>query len=125
MRRFDCPYPDLDAWIELPDIWLGKHAYRRDEVVRECNDKKLPQTHTNFAVAMALLEEWNIPGLNGNPERWDFQELDLRLVGWINHVALTDYGLCFTLPKVLSSPSLDGATATPENAQAGNSGTKT
>jgi len=121
MRRFDCPYPDLDAWIELPDAWLGAHANRRDEAVKLCLEKKLPETHRKFAVSMALLEDWDIPGLNGNPEKWDFDGLDLRLIAWINETVLTDFGACFYVPKVLSSPSPNGPTATQAASQTGNS----
>lgn len=98
-RRFFCPYPEYpDAWIDLPDLpWLGRHAQRRDEASEK--SKELGPTIQGFAVSVALLENWNLPGLNGNPEKWDFSLIDLRLIYWVSTTTLSDFGACFDIPK--------------------------
>jgi hypothetical protein len=54
----------------------------------------------NFAAGMALLEDWNIPGLNGNPKAWDFGKVDLPIIAWVNFFAVTSSFLkCFDIPK--------------------------
>ena len=107
-RQIDCPitnYPG--AYIVLPDQWLGYHAQRRDQAVEAAQNYK-SGTMTQFAVSMALLEEWNIPGLAGNPEKWDFTKLDLSIIAWVNEVVLSDFAKALTVPKGSSSPSLSG-----------------
>jgi len=62
-KRVECPLTEFpDAWIDLPDTWLGRHAQRRDEVI-EKSPKDMGITLMSFAVSLALLENWNLPGL--------------------------------------------------------------
>ena len=98
-RRFECPFSEYpDAWIELPDVWLGRHAQRRDQAV-EAARRYNSETMTAFAAAMALLENWRLPGLEGNPEHWDFSALDLRLIAWVSQVVLGDFAKAWEIPK--------------------------
>jgi len=98
-RRFDCPLPDYaGAWVELPDKWLGKHAARRDEAISASAKYDSP-TLMRFAVSMALLEDWSMPGFDGNPEKWDFTLLDLPLIAWVSAVVMDDFNRCFVVPK--------------------------
>lgn len=99
--RIDCPYPEFpDAWIEVPDQWLGKHATKRDTAASIARDNKLTSTETNFAISAALLEDWgNIPGMNGNPDNWKFDEMSLSLIWWITEAVTIPYNMCFIVPK--------------------------
>jgi hypothetical protein len=111
-RRIDCPLPEYQgAFIELPERWLGAHAQRRDTAVETAEAHQLGMTLTNFAVSMAILEDWSLPGLAGNPARWDFKQIDLRLIAWVNEQTLTDFAACFIVPKNSWPPSPSGAAA--------------
>ncbi len=82
-------YPgDPQYWIETPQAWTGKHALIRDEVVQKCDAIGMLGTQRNFAVAMALLEDWHLPGLSGNPDKWDFTEIPLALIAWVSTAVL-------------------------------------
>ena len=103
-RRVDCPLSEFpDAWIDLPDQWLGEHAQRRDEAMSN-SPEGTGITLMSFAVALALLENWNLPGLSGNPEKWDVSQLRLPLIGWVNQIVLGEFNACFEIPKVSASP---------------------
>ena len=98
--RIDCPFPDHDgAFIELPDHWKGVHAQRYDEAIEAARVAKLPVTWREFSAAMALLDDWKLPGMNGNPDKWDFAELDLRVMVWVKNVTLPAYYGNFVVPK--------------------------
>jgi hypothetical protein len=98
-RRFQCPFPGLENhWIDLPDLpWLGKHAQRRDEAAEK--SKELGQTLQSFAVSLALLDDWDLPGMSGNPEKWDYTGIDLRVINWVSSIVISDFALCFEIPK--------------------------
>jgi len=108
-KRVKCPLVGhKKRWIELPDKWLGKHAQRHDEAFRTAQEAELGDVLGTFAVAIALLDNWNLPGLEGNPEQWDFTEIDLHVIGWVITETLPSYRDCWNVPKVSSSPSLGG-----------------
>jgi hypothetical protein len=112
-RRFDCPWDDYPgAYIELPDSWLGEHAARRDTAREAANEADLPSTFVDFSVCMALLDDWQLPGLTGNPDNWDFNQLDLRIINWVTQVTLVDFSKCWVIPKNSLSPSPNGSTET-------------
>lgn len=96
--RKQSPWPDIDAWIDVPDVFLGAHAQRRDQTI-DAAERYNSSTITSFAVALALLDDWSIPGLNGNPDKWDFTQLDLRLIGWVIGEVLVPFNACFEVPK--------------------------
>ena len=111
MRVIACPLAEYPtASITLPDRWLGSHAERRDEAIEalDKNARYKGATLRSFAVSMALLEDWDLPGLAGNPDKWDFSQIDLSLIAWVNGAVLTDYGMCFIVPKALSVALPDG-----------------
>ena len=110
-RRKECPWPEFkDSWIDLPDKWYGEHAERRDSAAAAAKEKGLGVTLTDFAISMAVLDDWNLPGLNGNPEKWDFNSLDLELIIWVNNTTLLDYMKCWAIPKNSLPPSPNGLT---------------
>ncbi len=107
MRKIECPFLE-NAWVGFPDRWLGLHASRRDEALDQAREKKLGETLTRFAVSMALLDDWNLPGLAGNPEQWDYQRIDLALMSWVIGEVLPDFFLCLNAPAAYSKRSGNG-----------------
>ena len=49
---------------------------------------------------MALFDDWNLPGMNGNPEKWDLVEMDLRLMAWVIAVTMPGYYACLESQKL-------------------------
>lgn len=94
--RVTSPYSP-EHYIDVPDEWLGKHARRHDEAAERGKD--LPPTWRDFAVAMALLDDWNLPGLPKNPELWDFEGLNLHVMMWVKTAVLSSYYDCYKVPK--------------------------
>ena len=109
MRRIDCPFIN-GAFIGLPDKWLGSHAARRDATLEllRTREKKYGDTFTRFSIAMALLEEWSLPGLMGNPEQWDLERIDLTVIAWVSIETLSDFLACLASPAAYSRRSGDG-----------------
>lgn len=124
MRQVDCPW---GGWIGLPDEWLGEHARRRDEARERLNEqaeltkKKLPATWQNFIVAMAVLEDWDIPGLTGNPEKWDLAAMPWAVLDWLPMVVFASIASAQQVPKNSSAPLPDGSMAAAEKGQPGTS----
>ena len=120
-RRIPCPWPDYpEAWIDLPDKWLGDHANRRDEAADKAGEIELRGTLQDFAVSMALLDDWNLPGLTGNPDNWDFEQVDLQIITWVVTATIFDFMKCWAIPKNSLSPSPNGSmeTETAKNEEA-------
>ena len=110
-RAIGSPFAALpDMWLLLPEIWTGQHAEAHATAVRGTGKYK-SAVLTNFAVAMVLLEDWNIPPLSGNPETWDFAALELPLVAWIGSVVTKEYFKNFEVPKNSYAPSPVGRAA--------------
>ena len=109
-----CPFEKWEnASITLPDEWLGQHAQIRDEAVESAIKRELNTTLTQFAIALALLDDWkHIPGIDGPPEKWDLEKIPLEMIAWISQAVLTPFSACFEVPKVSSSLSGDGSTET-------------
>jgi len=121
-QRLDSPIPQhAEAWIELPDEWLGKHAALRDEAVESANEQGLGGTLGNFAVSLALLDNWSLPGLNGPPEKWDFESLPLSIITWVNGATITPFLAASTFPQLSSMLSLNGLKVLAETQSDGSS----
>lgn len=108
MRKIPCPIDGLDEkdsngnpvyWVGLPDRWLAKHAEMHDVAAQQASATVEGSTLITFTVCMCILEDHNLPNLQGDPENWDVPNLDLRLVGWINSVVYTDYNASFLIKK--------------------------
>jgi hypothetical protein len=110
--RVDCPWPEWpDSYIVLPDEWVGDHSRRYDEAVAEVERQELSgATLRNFAVALALLDDWRLPGLEGKPELWDFSQIRLEIIGWVGTLVVSEYWKCFAVPKDSSPVSQTGTT---------------
>lgn len=97
--RVDCPHPEYDdSYIVIPDKWLGEHAARFAEADEKA-EKLQGTVLKNFAIALALLDDWRLPGLEGNPDAWDFMKIDLEIIAWVGTTTLASYWQCFTVPK--------------------------
>ena len=108
-KRVKCPLTGhKKRWIELPDRWLGRHAQIRDEAAKKAAEAELGDALGTFAVSIALLDNWSLPGLEGNPELWDFTEMDLEIIAWVIAETMPSYHDCWNVPKVSSSPLPDG-----------------
>ena len=95
-------YPE-GGYILLPDEWLGEHAERRDLAVEKAVN--LPTTFRDFAVAMAMVEDWGeFPQLDGNPDNWDFGKIPWRLMNWISTTVFGDLNTELVVQKKSSSP---------------------
>ena len=101
---------DETHYIELPNEWLGKHARQHDEAYQKARDAELPATWRDFAVSVALLDDWYLPGLPKNPEKWDFETISLRLMAWVKVKVLSEYYKCFDVSKNYSPPLSDHST---------------
>lgn len=110
-RRVGCSLPKFDdAFVVLPDEWLGEHAERYDQAIRAAAKRFEGRTLINFSIALTIAENWGgIPGLEGKPENWDFTKLPLELISWMNQAVLNDYALALSVPKVSSAPSSNGS----------------
>src|SRR3990172_7143069 len=124
MRKIKCPFVD-GAFIVMPDRWFGRHASRRDAALEQAREKKLGETLTRFAVAMSLLDDWSLPGLSGNPEKWDLEGINLEIIAWVNNEVLPDFLACLVSPATYSKRFGNGQAASeiPTPDQAGDSNT--
>ena len=106
--RIDCPWPEFeDSYIVLPDQWLGAHSARYDEALEKA--RELPsEVLRKFAIALVLLDDWRLPGIEGNPDNWDFEQMRLELLAWVGTTVWVSYWQCFTVPKVSSPASQTG-----------------
>ena len=97
-KAFQSPFSENpDSWLLLPDRWLGEHATRYSAVMSEIDGSK-GVVMANFAAAMALMEDWSLPGLEGNPKNWNFNEIDLQIIAWVNYHVITNGFLdCFNV----------------------------
>ena len=117
-RKVGCPFERWnDLEIVLPDEWLGIHAQRRDEAAEASIESGLDKksvTLFQFALSLALLDDWKgIPGLDGPPENWTFEDVPLEIIAWINIVCLGEFMACFEVPKKVLSPSDSGKNKIP------------
>lgn len=93
-------YPfDDQFFVELPDRWLGVHARRRDEAIELADKANLPTSLKNFAVAMALLDDWHLPALPKNPAKWVLDDVELRVIGWVTQAVLPAFYENFIVPR--------------------------
>lgn len=117
MRIIPCPLDGLETttdtgepvyFIGLPDYWLGRHAQREAEAREKLKDAGLPGIVSNFAICMALLDDWNLPGLGSNPEAWDMGVIRLDVMIWVSFYVTNSYNRASNVPKDYWLPSQDG-----------------
>lgn len=110
--RHPCPLPGFEEyWIELPDKWLGRHASAYAEAAEAAREKGFYGVPVNFAGCLATLDNWKLPGFDGNPAAWNIGELDLGVMVWVTQTTKGEYDKCFVVPKGSLPPSSNGETA--------------
>jgi hypothetical protein len=109
---------DDDTWIELPAEFTGRDVVRRDKAVEKLKDSGRGITLDNFMVSVALLQNWQLPGLGGNVEQWNIEELPLKVIAWVNGVVLGEFQKCFLFPRHSLRPSVNGLKETIANGEA-------
>lgn len=98
--RIDSPFADYpNAFIELPDRWLGRHATRYAEAIEASKRERLTGRVLDFSVSLALLDNWSLPGLTGPPDKWDFQQLPLEVIEWVAQSVLVAFNAVRVIPK--------------------------
>lgn len=107
MPKFGCPYEGWNGrdendepiyFLVLPEQYFGLHIMARDKAAESVRDFGSP-TITNLARAMAVLEDWHIPGLPARPEEWDFSKLRAEVIGWIISTVEAHFKAQFVIPK--------------------------
>lgn len=88
-----------DYFVTRPAKWLGRHSIRRDEVVEKAGANLGTSDVLKFAISMALLDDWHLPGLHGNPENWDFSDMDLQVILWVNREIFDSFQACYVVKK--------------------------
>ena len=103
-----------EAWIALPDEWLGRHMIAHDEA-RDAAKEAVFSKHVvlvNFSICMALLDDWRIPDLPANVREWDITSVPIPFMIWAANVVFPDYLGAFNVPKDFPPASLNGSTET-------------
>ena len=106
---------DENTWIELPAEFTGRDVTRRDKAVQSLKGSERGVTLDNFMVSMALLHDWQLPGLSGNPDNWKIEALPLQVIAWVNAVTLGEFNQCFLFPRHSLRPSENGLKETTTN----------
>ena len=88
-----------EYFVTRPGKWLGKHARRRDEAVEKADGRLGGGDLLKFGISMSLADDWNLPGMNGNPEKWDFDEVDLDVILWVNREIFDNFQECYRVKK--------------------------
>lgn len=108
-RIIPCPIPGYDKidpergpeyWIALPDEWIGLHSVKRAAasealIKRGVTDGVIQE----FAIAIALLDDWQLPGVSGNRDAWNLEAIGLSVIGWVKDTVLTEFLACFDVKK--------------------------
>lgn len=108
-RIIPCPIPGYNHidqesgpvyWVALPDKWLGLHSVKRQAAYDALQKRGVTdQTIVNFAIAIALLDDWALPGVSGNRDAWDLEQIGLPVMGWVSDTVLTEFLACFDVKK--------------------------
>jgi len=100
-KRLACPIQNYaDAFVVMPDEWLGRHLVRRTAAVTAAaawGDGQL----TNAAIALAVVDEFG--GVTGapsaDPKDWDLTATPLPVLRWLDDVVYAAFREAFVIPK--------------------------
>ena len=113
MVRLPCPIPGYDEtgedeqpryYVDAPDEWRGLHSVAYWESREATEGSKLSPDQKLFVSSLALLDGFELPGLSGKPENWDYDKMPLKIIAWVNYVAVDSYVNCFEVKKNWSRP---------------------
>ena len=128
MAKVPCPIPGYDEtgedgpryYVTVPDEWLGEHtevyAYALNSVTKSGLIKKAQ--YSNFAISLALADDYRLPLLEGKPENWPdniFPQFPLKVMAWVNWLVVEDYVDCFAVKKNWLRPLPNGLRPTGTN----------
>ena len=123
MKQRKIEYPGGGAWVLLPPEWLGKHMVRRDQVV-EGLDEKVTRSLQRVAISLAIVDDFEIPGIGKRQEEWDFDEISVNVLQWLINSVYMDFGMAFIVPKKKSPKSRSGQKVKTAKTTGGSSGKK-
>ncbi len=109
-RLIPCRFPDFDEmegdkpkyYITLPALWTGKHADIEAAAIKATKAEQLEGKHATFAVSIALLDDYCLPGMTA--KKWDFNELPLTIISWVNTAVYGDYMKAQVVEKKFLQP---------------------
>lgn len=108
MVRHDCPIPEYkgkDYFVDVPERWLGSDYLVYEAATAKARAAKLPPLFHNFAVSLAIAHDWNLPGLEGKPEKWEYDSNDLEIMSWVIELCVSDLRDTLKVKKNYSSAS--------------------
>lgn len=132
MAKIPCPVPGYDQtgddgqplyYVTVPDEWKGEHAraFWNSTESLAANSKRFPPFVERFLHSLALADDYNLPGLTGKPENWDYDKLPLKIMYWAVHFIYNSYMDCFTVKKNWLMPSSNGSSQETTTSPAGGS----
>lgn len=112
MRTISYPLNDVHK-IHLPDEWLCDHLLRYQAAQKKIQVlakgaipedaiplEGMPQLLTDLALALCLLDDYELPGLPAaNPAMWRIDKCPLRVAVWVKATVLDDFATSLTIPK--------------------------
>jgi len=123
-RRVDCPLEGAGYFIAMPDRWTGKQWMRyaeysdklnkASETRKEKGELEIPKDFREHLALVATLEDWKLPGINGNLDAANFEAFDIQIVLWANTLIKNDLLTAFTVPKAWWSLLPSGSVETGE-----------
>jgi len=76
-------------FLTLPPEWLGKHTTIEEQAIEAGVKAGLSSKQLTFAVSIALLDDYCLPGMES--KKWDFDLLPSRLIAWVNTAVYANY----------------------------------
>ena len=108
--RIYCPLEKYaEAWVALPEEWLGEHLLKRDAAIRAAAKHKNNEI-TLAAISLSIADGWGgIPGLEGkDPAKWEFGKIPIPVLKWLETTVFDNFSEAFKIPKASSSLSPAG-----------------
>lgn len=100
-NRIKCPLDDFpDAFVVIPERWLGEHCERRDDGIKAAQDCKVVEL-ANLSISLFLADSFGgIPGIeNDDPTEWELGKVPLEIMIWLTRVVNDSFSACYNVPK--------------------------
>jgi len=117
MAKIPCPILGYDEkgdsgdpkyYVTIPDEWFMVHRRAHQDSMDAVKDALHPAYH-EFSHSLAIADDYQLPGLTGKRENWDFANFSLDVMAWVNFTVFGSYLDCFTVKKNWLRPSLNGS----------------